>query len=92
MPHSPEPNDLLVRREHGHYFVVNAVTAETLAGPYHRREFAFGIAESLAHKLHANVWRDSSEEGDRSFGPPELVTDSRGGGDEGEAGKATPTP
>ena len=71
---APQRGDLLVRCIDGVHFIVDAVTDTRLDGPYHRYDFAVGIANSMATKTRVNVWRESVDERGVSFGPPQLVT------------------
>lgn len=72
----PDAGDLLIRyeRETDRYFIIDAVTRVPVAGPFSRLEFAVGIANSMAYKTAASVWREHVDQHGVVAAPPQLLT------------------
>jgi hypothetical protein len=70
---SPKRGDLCIRCLDGGFFVIDATTDARLEGPFLREAHAIGIAQSLATKRRANVWRENVDERGISFGPPKII-------------------
>jgi hypothetical protein len=76
MCRSPRLDDLLVRyeRETDRYYVIDATTRHFIAGPFARLDVTVGVANSLAFKRNASVWRESIDAHGTVWASPELVT------------------